>query len=104
MRWLRLATVVLLVLLAAGMASRRDTDHDGLPDALEQSLLTQFAPRFQVSPSDCAGAPARFKPGERSPTPEAADGTIYGQVTPVANSRTVEIHYYDLWSTDCGAD
>jgi hypothetical protein len=104
MRWLRLSTVVFLVLLAAGMAPRRDTDHDGLPDALEQSLLTQFVPRFQVSRNDCAGAPARFTPGARLPTPEAADGTIYGQVTPIANSRRVEIHYYDLWSTDCGAE
>src|SRR5258705_13646824 len=34
------------------------------------------------------------------------DGTIYGQVTPGERVKSgdaeVEIHFYDLWSEDCG--
>ena len=41
--------------------SQADTDHDGLGDQLEQSLLTQFAPRFMIGRKDCANFPAEFR-------------------------------------------
>lgn len=82
-----------------------DADHDGVSDALEQTLLHQFAPRFLVAREDCAGRPARFAPGSAAPRALAADGTIYGQVFPLAQPRgALEIHYYDLWARDCGAE
>ena len=83
-----------------------DSDHDGLSDALEQALLIQFAPAFLVGRQDCAGIPAEFAPDLETPTVRAEDGTIYGQVFPVASLSdglpAVEIHYYHLWKRDCG--
>jgi hypothetical protein len=83
-----------------------DTDHDGLSDAQEQALLEQFVPQFQVSRTDCAVKPALFKEGAMKPTAMEQDGTIYGQVTPRTSAKgedaVVEVHYYDLWSVDCG--
>ena len=83
-----------------------DTDADGLNDALEQRLLEQFRPEFRVGATDCAGLPAAFQPGRVTPTPEAEDGTVYGQVFPVhsaeATQPAIEIHFYHLWSVDCG--
>ncbi len=79
-----------------------DSDHDGLSDATEQALLEKFRPTFLISKSDCATRPARFKPGQSVPEAVATDGTIYGQVTPVANSARIEIHYFTLWEQDCG--
>jgi hypothetical protein len=82
-----------------------DGDQDGVSDALEQLLLTQFVPRFEVARGDCAGRPARFAPGSATPRPLAGDGAIYGQVFPVAQPPgALEIHYYDLWAADCGAE
>ncbi len=78
-----------------------DSDRDGLTDEFEQALLEQFRPTIMVSATDCATRPSRFKAGKADPEPVAADGTIYGQVFPVADSR-IEIHYYTLWSRDCG--
>jgi hypothetical protein len=78
-----------------------DTDHDGLTDSFEQSLLKRFAPTFMVSRTDCSTAPALFVPNEKSPTVSAENNTIYGQVFPAANHR-IEIHYYHLWRIDCG--
>ncbi len=84
-----------------------DSDHDGLSDAVEQSLLVQFAPAFHVAPNDCSGRPATFTPGLQLPHPATEDGTIYGQVSPAKSStatdRQVEIHYFHLWRVDCGA-
>jgi hypothetical protein len=83
-----------------------DSDHDGLSDAREQALLERFVPRFQVSKTDCAVKPALFEEGVAKPTVMERDGTIYGQVTPRESARggdaVLEIHYYDLWSVDCG--
>src|ERR1700722_11569562 len=83
-----------------------DSDHDGLSDVQEQSLLEKFVPRFQVSRTDCAVKPALFEEGVVKPTVMERDGTIYGQVTPRESAKggdaVVEIHYYDLWSVDCG--
>ena len=88
-----------------------DSDHDGLSDGLEQRLLMQFSPSFLIGKADCAGIPAEFKSGLLLPTVERENGTIYGQVTlakadakaKLGVSPLVEIHYYHLWSKDCGA-
>ena len=86
--------------------SETDSDHDGMSDALEQTLLIQFAPAFFIGEHDCSNVPAEFEPGMKTPHPEHENGTIYGQVFPVKNSssgaRIVEIHYYHLWRKDCG--
>ena len=83
-----------------------DSDHDGISDDLEQSLLVQFAPRFLVGSHDCSNIPAEFEPGNATPLVEAENGTIYGQVfpakDPIGGAPAVEIHYYHLWRVDCG--
>jgi len=79
----------------------RDADKDGLDDAREQELLERFLPTFQVSRSECDGAPAEFAAGEAHPRVVARNGTIYGQAFP--RKGGVEIHYYHLWGRDCGA-
>ncbi|ABF39992.1 hypothetical protein Acid345_0989 [Candidatus Koribacter versatilis Ellin345] len=100
-RILLIATVLLgCTPLFAQSAAATDSDHDGLSDDFEQSLLQKFQPKLMISASDCAGTPARFKPGA-SPEVEAKDGTIYGQVFP-ASADKVEVHYYTLWDRDCG--
>jgi hypothetical protein len=83
-----------------------DTDHDGLTDALEQRLLTQFMPKFMVAEHDCSVSPAEFKPEMRTPAVESDNGTIYGQAFPSHDGGDralfVELHYYHLWRKDCG--
>ncbi len=104
------ASIVLLSPLAAAQipapSPSLDSDHDGLSDAMEQALLRQFAPAFMVARVDCAGLPSEFHPDLPDPTVAAVNGTIYGQVTPTktrsAQTRTAEIHFYHLWSRDCG--
>ncbi len=97
---------LLCLLSAAALAAQSiapDSDHDGLSDADEAALLTQFAPRLMVSAEDCSRLPARFTPLAAVPTPEADDGTLYGQATPrPGDARQVELHFYHLWRTDCG--
>ncbi len=84
-------------------AAQLDSDRDGLTDDFEQQLLEMFRPRFVISASDCAGLPAKIKPGQLEPEVVSIDGTIYGQVFPSALSKDlIEIHYYTLWSRDCG--
>jgi hypothetical protein len=107
---------VLCVLLAihsialtaqSAVSPEPDSDKDGFTDSLEQSLLAQFSPRFYIGQQECAGLPAAFQPGLSQPTPQAEDGTVYGQVFPVkiagATAPMAEIHFYDLWGRDCGA-
>ena len=87
----------------AGGASLSDSDHDGLSDAFEQSLLEQFQPRFMTSGGDCSTKPAEFTPHLNKPVAMADNGTIYGQVFPAPErADAVELHYYDLWRRDCG--
>jgi hypothetical protein len=90
----------------AAQGTTADSDHDGLSDADEAALLQQFAPRLMVSAEDCSHLPARFTPLSAAPTPEADDGTLYGQATPhpdrAGQPREVELHFYHLWRTDCG--
>lgn len=101
-----LGMVVLVGYAHAQVAPEIDSDHDGLSDVQEQALLVKFSPRFQVSKQDCAVKPALFAEGIARPTVVERDGTIYGQVTPHRDSGaadvSVEVHYYDLWSVDCG--
>lgn len=102
MRLLPLAALLLACCaLAAAQPPALDSDHDGLSDADEAALLARFAPRFFLSRDDCSLRPARFVPLRLTPTVAADDGTLYGQATPRPSHR-VELHYYDLWRTDCG--
>jgi hypothetical protein len=89
-----------------------DSDGDGLSDALEQSLLVQFAPVFMIGRKDCSDVPSEFQPGSVAPVVKAENGTIYGEVFPAGRTspakassgegRGVEIHFYHLWKQDCG--
>ncbi len=94
---------LLVVLSQAKAQEHPDTDHDGISDDVEQALLLQFAPQMFVSRTDCAGSPAAFVPALGKPTIAAADGTLYGQVRPVGHGiPRIEVHYFHLWSKDCG--
>lgn len=99
--WLWIAAYVILGTTAFGQ-SPVDTDRDGISDEREQALLEKFRPTFLVSAKDCAVRPSSFKAGRSVPEPMAQDGTIYGQVSPIAKSERIEIHYYTLWDKDCG--
>ncbi len=83
-----------------------DADRDGLDDELEQGLLEQFVPVLQLSARECDGLPAEFRPGMPQPQLLARNGTLYGQAFPRTSStvpgRLVELHYYHLWTRDCG--
>ena len=91
-----------------------DSDHDGLSDALEQELLTQFMPRWMIGEDDCSVRPAEFEQSSLTPKVRSDNGVIYGQAFPAkeesqvsrqynaVDSRLVELHYYHLWRTDCG--
>lgn len=83
-----------------------DSDGDGLSDAFEGALLHKFQPRFEISRDDCAGEPAQFAPGTARPTVLAEDGTVYGQAFPRKatpdGEHQIELHFYDLWRSDCG--
>lgn len=82
-----------------------DGDRDGISDALEQALLDRFAPTFFVSASECDTLPASFKANAADPLVSAREGRIYGQASPSALKAlpaAVELHYYHLWSRDCG--
>jgi len=98
--------LALLAFASRAICQQADTDRDGLSDALEQRLLQQFEPSFQIARHDCSTQPAEFEPGVRTLAIRREDGTIYGQVF-LAKSSTpqhpvAEIHYYHLWRTDCG--
>jgi hypothetical protein len=84
-----------------------DLDRDGIADDLEQELLDRFVPRFLISSGECDTLPAVFSPGSKHPRTIARDGTIYGRVFPAPpgpdGAQRLEIHYYHLWSRDCGS-
>ena len=96
-----------LLVAQPGLPVVSDSDSDGISDAVEQSLLTQFAPTFMVSRNECAGLPAEFISGNHSPAVQSENGTIYGEVFPLKTGTPaaprVEIHFYHLWKQDCGA-
>lgn len=87
----------------SGTEAPPDSDHDGLADTLEQSLLEQFKPHFLISAKDCSTKPAEFTPLLKNPVVAHDSGVIYGQAFPApGRSGEVELHYYDLWRKDCG--
>ena len=104
MRW----ALVFPIALCAGSRAQTasvDSDGDGLSDALEQRLLEQFVPAFKIGAHDCAVQPAEFAPNLKLARVQAENGTIYGQAFPVrtaSGAREVELHFYHLWSYDCG--
>ena len=114
MRWVLLLEFLTLMILFTGPGSwgisyeeaLKDLDHDRLEDPFEQEILVRFLPEFRVSKTDCAGLPAEFLPDTLEPQPVALNGTIYGQVFPVSpngiSGSLLEVHYYHLWSRDCG--
>ena len=101
--FLAIALISALSLASAQQIVPADSDHDGLSDALEQALLTQFEPHFLTNPKDCSLRPARFVPFETTPSVQAENGTIYGQAFPrPGRPDQVELHFYHLWRVDCG--
>src|SRR5579885_2888092 len=84
--------------ICLAQTSQLDSDHDGLADSLEQSLLEQFQPHFLISSSDCSAKPAEFTANSSKPLAITDNGTIYGQAfrSPV-HANAVELHFYDLW-------
>ena len=90
--------ILALILFPAARAA--DLDRDGLDDDLERDLLKRFAPHLEISANECAGLPAELRPGSELRVFEE-NGLLYGQVTP--RGERIEIHYYHLWSRDCGA-
>src|SRR5882724_6773745 len=106
------APFIMSLLLASSLALQTQTpavtdlDRDGIPDELEQSLLEKFRPTLLVSAHDCDVSPAEFLEGSKSATAVRRNGTIYGQVfrpqVALSSGTTLEVHYYHLWSRDCG--
>jgi hypothetical protein len=93
--------IVLGVLSTALAAAKPDLDRDGLPDQLEQALLDRFAPELILAAGECDLAPAEMTPGFKDPVALARNGVIYGQAFR-KNARTIELHYFHLWTRDCG--
>jgi hypothetical protein len=91
---------------AGALSVTIDADRDGLADDFEQRLLVRFLPEFEIATSDCDGLPSRFVEESAIPSSQVKDGTIYGQVSPIRfpeeSGVFLEIHYYHLWSQDCG--
>ena len=86
-------------------AAGQDLDRDGLSDQFEQALLERFAPTLLLARDECDGAPASFIPNRIDPFVHAKDGTLYGQafaVTSVDGRARIELHFFHLWSRDCG--
>ena len=83
-----------------------DQDRDGVPDQLEQALLEKFRPTFMIDPLDCDRQPAEFQPRLENATLLDRNGTIYGQVfrplKATGDPTVLELHFYHLWSRDCG--
>ncbi len=71
-----------------------------LPDKTEQELLDRFIPGFYLAADDCDVAPSEFERHRPEPVVKHRNGTIYGQAFRVSGG--VELHYYHLWSMDCG--
>lgn len=93
--------LLFLSTLAWAQTASVDDDHDGMADALEAALLEQFRPSFMISHDECDLLPAEMTSGEAVPRVLARNGAIYGQAMPRAQG-SVELHYFHLWSRDCG--
>ena len=83
------------------LVNPNDLDRDTIPDDVEQQLLEKFIPTFMVSQDDCDGLPAEFKKDSSDPRVVAKNGVVYGQV--FKRELLTELHYYHLWSRDCGS-
>lgn len=94
------ALILLTFFAAVSLCCGADLDRDGLDDDLEQWLLEKFVPAFLVNSRDCDAAPAEFVRGVAAPDVIAKNSTIYGQA--LRSGEFIEIHYYHLWSRDCG--
>ena len=97
--------LIAICLAGAVPAAAQDLDRDNLSDRLEQSLLERFKPTLLLSRGECDGAPASFLPFASEPRVLAKDGTLYGQAFPIpsdAGRARIELHFYHLWSRDCG--
>lgn len=97
---------ILLLFPLTAYPQSPDLDRDGVADELEQNLLEKFRPAFMISADDCDLQPSEFASGAMRPVALERNGTIYGQVFRPASaepgSAVLEIHYYHLWSKDCG--
>src|SRR5262249_39042121 len=92
-----------LIAQASPPGSNVASDQDGLSDVLEDTLLGQFQPYFMIHRGDCSQRPAEFAPFEARPSVRGDNGAIYAQATPHnAKFDEIELHYYHLWSKDCG--
>lgn len=69
-------------------------------DEPPQQLLEKFAPTLILSQGECDALPAEFTPGLAEPVVLSKNGTLYGQA--FKNGDLIELHYYHLWSRDCG--
>ncbi len=92
--------LLILLLVFALTSFAADADRDGIEDDIEQALLYKFVPTFYISASDCDSAPSEFASGTSVPKSIAKNGTVYGQV--FRSGAFLEVHYYHLWSKDCG--
>ncbi len=97
-------SMIVFFALAGILFAGADADGDGLDDGWEQSMIEHFAPRLILSQGECDLMPARFAPDEPEPRVLERDGTLYAKLTPWTGEpgAWVEIHYYHLWSRDCG--
>jgi hypothetical protein len=99
-------TWLIAICLAVSVpAGAQDRDRDGLADHMEQALLDRFAPTLLLARGECDVAPASFAPFAAQPRVVARDGTLYGQAFPIAAAggrAQIELHYFHLWSRDCG--
>ena len=90
----------ILLLVLSITVSAADLDRDGIDDDLEQTLLQKFVPKFIINGADCDSAPSEFARDAVEPKSIAKNGTVYGQV--LRSGEFLEIHFYHLWSKDCG--
>lgn len=104
---MKLAFCVLFSFLSISAQTPEDRDADGIPDQLEQQLLEKFLPTLILSKGECDGLPAEFIPHQTEPVAKAKNGTLYGRVSPFiwrgSSDVFLEIHYYHLWTQDCGS-
>ena len=99
------AWLIVICLAAAVPAAAQDRDRDGVSDRLEQALLDRFTPTLLLAHGECDGAPASFVAFRSDPFVRAKDSTLYGQafsLTSTDGRARIELHYFHLWSRDCG--
>ncbi len=100
---LPLNPVIAFLLLTAALQAQ-DQDKDGIEDKSEAHLLQSHLPRFYLSAGECDTAPSAFTSENGTPKPTHRNATIYAQAFPAPHlgPAFLELHYYHLWSKDCG--